>query len=198
MTPDFDNIIYRLELVSELAGRLVSWLVLFLALLTLFVAIPRYLLSNEAFMQLNLLWLDWEAIRTAYSHNVNAMNDGIQFLHAVIFMTGISYALKSGDHVRIDILYRNMSPRRQAWVNIIGMLLLFYPTFLFIGYMSWQYVINAWSIFESSSRPGGLPLIYLLKTFLLVMPVLMILQGTALLLNNIQILRGHTNKTETT
>jgi len=196
MSLNVNKIIQSIESISEVAGRLVSWLVLLLALLTLFVTVPRYLLSNEMFLQLNLFWLDWEAIRSTYNHNVNALSDSIQFIHAIIFMVGISYALKLGDHVRIDILYRKMSARSQAWVNIIGMLLLFYPTFIFIGVMSWQYVINAWNILESSSRPGGLPFIYLLKTFLLIMPALMVLQGTALLLYNIQILRGQAIKTE--
>jgi len=180
--------IHFLESISEQSGRLVAWLVLLLVLLTLSVAIPRYLLSNEWFLGLNLLSLDWSEIRSNYSQHVNAMNDGIQYMHAIIFMFGLSYAMKSGDHVRIDILYRSMSARRQAWVNIIGILLLFYPTFIFILIMSWDYVLNAWSILESSSRPGGLPWLYLLKSMLLIMPVMMILQGTASLLRNIQTL----------
>ena len=191
-----EKISHRLDMVSEYAGRSVAWLVLSLALLTLFVAIPRYLLSNEWFLQLNLLGLNWDNIRTLYSHNVNAMSDAIQFMHAVIFMMGISYAMKSGDHVRIDIIYRNLSKRSQAWVNIVGMALLFYPTFIFIFIMSWQYVLNSWSILESSSRPGGLPSIFVLKSFLLIMPMMMILQGTALLLRNILILRKTNNKQE--
>ena len=180
--------IHFLEAVSEHTGRLVSWLVLLLVLLTLSVAIPRYLLSNEWFLDLNLFSLDWGAIRSSYSHYVNALNDGVQYMHAIIFMFGFSYAMKSGDHVRIDILYRSMSARRQAWVNITGMLLLFYPTFIFIFIMSQDYVFNAWSVMESSSRPGGLPWLYFLKTLLLVMPVMMMLQGTATLLKNIQLL----------
>jgi len=180
--------IHFLESISEQSGRLVAWLVLLLVLLTLSVAIPRYLLSNEWFLGLNLLSLDWSDIRSNYSQHVNAMNDGIQYMHAIIFMFGLSYAMKSGDHVRIDILYRNMSARRQAWVNITGMLLLFYPTFIFILLMSWDYVFNAWGILESSSRPGGLPWLYLLKSMLLIMPVMMILQGTASLLRNLQTL----------
>lgn len=187
-----DKITHKLDMISEYAGRTVAWFVLLLALLTLLVALPRYLLSNESFMQLNLFWLNWEDIRLLYSSNVNAMSDGIQFLHATIFMVGISYAMKSGDHVQIDIIYRNLSARSKAWVNILGMLLLFYPTFIFIWVMSWQYVLNSWSIFESSSRPGGLQFIFVLKTFLLIMPAMMILQGSALLLRNIQILRKQT------
>ncbi len=168
---------------------MVSWLVLLLVILTLIIAIPRYLLSNEWFLGLNLFALDWEAIRSFYGHSVNSLSDGAQYLHAIIFMVGVSYALKTGDHVRIDILYRNMQPRTRAWVNIIGYLILFYPVFIFLFVMCWQYVSNAWAIMESSSRPGGLPILYILKTFLLVMPVMMLLQGTALLLRNIQVLR---------
>jgi len=192
-----EKISHRLDMISDYAGRSVAWLVLLLALLTLFVAIPRYLLSNEWFMQLNLLGLNWENIRSLYSHNVNAMSDAIQFMHAVIFMMGISYAMKCNDHVRIDIIYRNLSKRSQAWVNIIGMILLFYPTFIFIFIMSWQYVLNSWGILESSPRPGGLPLIFVLKSFLLIMPAMMTLQGTALLLRNILILRETNTKLET-
>ncbi|HEC28411.1 MAG TPA: TRAP transporter small permease subunit [Gammaproteobacteria bacterium] len=175
---------------SERCGHIISWMVLLLVFLTLLVAIPRYLLSNEWFLSLNLFSLDWDAIRTVYSRNVNAMNDSIQYVHAIIFMVGVSYAMQSGDHVRIDILYRNMKPRTRAWVNILGMILLYYPTFLFIFFMSWTYVFNSWAIMEASSRPGGLPFLYVLKTLLLIMPVLMILQGTALLLDNIQKLRS--------
>jgi len=183
------TIIHWLDTFAEYSGRIVSWLVLLLVMLTLIVAIPRYLLSSEWFLGLQLLSLDWEAIRSVYSRNVNALNDSIQYVHAIIFMVGVSYALKCGDHVRIDIVYRNLKPRTRAWVNIIGSLLLFYPMFIFMLVMSWQYVFNAWAIMESSSRPGGLPLVYVLKTFLLIMPIMMMTQGTAILLRNIQVLR---------
>lgn len=192
-----NNTIYNIELVSEYAGRAVSWLVLIMALLTLSIAIPRYLLSNEWFLQLHLLGIDWEWVRLLYSRYVNAMSDSLQFIHAMIFMIGVSYAMKLNDHVKIDIVYRGLSKRNKAWVNVYGLLLLFYPTFLFIWVVSWQYVLNSWSIFEGSSRPGGLPLIFLLKTLLLIMPAMMMLQGSALLLRSIQILRKQTPAVET-
>jgi len=187
-----EKIIQILEAVSEVAGRWTSWLVLLLVILTLIVAVPRYLLSNETFLSLNLLSLDWEAIRNGYGQMVNALGDSIQYVHAIIFMVGVSYAMKHNDHVRIDIFYRNLSTRGQAWVNIIGCLLLFYPTFIFLLLMSWDYVLNSWAIGEASSRPGGLPFIYLLKSLLLIMPIMMMIQGTAWLLRNIQILRDQT------
>jgi len=190
MDKSITKAIQGLEAVSEHAGRTVAWLVLLLVILTLVVAIPRYLLSNDAFLEMKLLALDWEAIRSFYGKSVNALSDSIQYVHAIIFMVGVSYAMKHNDHVRIDILYRNYSTRTRAWVNIAGCLLLFFPTFIFLFWMSLDYVLNAWHIKEASSRPGGLPFIYLLKSLLLIMPVMMIMQGTALLLRQIQSLRG--------
>ena len=171
-------------------GQAAAWLVLLLAILTLMVAIPRYLLSSTWFLDLHLFGIDWEAVRTVYSRNVNAMNDGIQYIHATIFMLGVSYAMKLGDHVRIDIFYRDMSKRQKAWVDILGIVLFLYPMFLFILIMSWSYVMSSWSIHETSPRPGGLSYVYLFKTLLLIMPVLMLIQGTALLLRRILLLKG--------
>jgi TRAP-type mannitol/chloroaromatic compound transport system permease small subunit len=190
MTRFLQNSVRILDNFSLRCGRAVSWLVLILALATLAVAIPRYLLNNSWFMSLNLLGLDWESLRNLYNHNVNAMNDSTQYIHAIIFMVGVSYAMKLGDHVRIDIFYRNMSMRTRAWVDLLGVLLFMYPMFLFIFFMSWDYVLNSWSILETSQRPGGLELVYLLKTFILIMPVLMLLQGTSLLFRKILELKG--------
>lgn len=188
MRKTISTIISLLDTITERCGHLVSWLVLVLIILTLAVAVPRYLLSNDWFLSLHLFYLDWESIRTIYSRYVNALGDSVQYVHAIIFMVGVSYALKQGDHVRIDIVYRKLKPRERAWVNIICYLTLFFPLFIFLLVMSTPYVMNSWNVLESSARPGGLPFIYLLKTFLLIMPAMMILQGIAQLLRNMQIL----------
>lgn len=191
--PSLSQIVITLESIAERTGRIASWLVLALVLLSFVVAVPRYVLSSETFLQWQLLAIDWESVRLVYARYVNALSDSIQYVHAAIFMLGVSYALKNNDHVRIDILYRSFSPKTRAWVNIAGCMLLLYPTFVFLLVMSWDYVFNAWSISESSSRPGGLSYLYVLKTLLLIMPMLMILQGTALLLQNIILLRSGTS-----
>ena len=41
---------------------------------------------------------------------------------------------------------------------------------------SWDYVAASWSTGEASRETGGLPAIYLLKSLILLMPVLMLLQ----------------------
>ena len=156
-----------LEQISEWSGKIVAWLTLLLVIVTLDVVVLRYLF--------NIGWI--------------ALQESITFLHAMIFLLGAAYTLKHDEHVRVDIFYRDMSARKKAWVNLFGTLLLLFPVCLFIAFVSWEYVANSWALLESSQEAGGLPGVYLLKSFILVMTAMLILQGIALILRAIQTLQ---------
>jgi len=79
----------------------------------------------------------------------------------------------------VDILYRKLSPRGRRWVDLLGTLLLLVPTCLFIAWTSWAYVFVSWEVLEGSREAGGLPGVFLLKTLLLLMPLLLLLQALA-------------------
>jgi TRAP-type mannitol/chloroaromatic compound transport system permease small subunit len=115
-------------------------------------------------------------------------------MHAVVFMVGAAYTLQQDDHVRVDIFYRDMSRRRRAWVDLLGTLLFLLPLCAFLGYKSWDFVAASWQVAESSREPGGMPypFVPLLKSVLLVMPLLLSVQGAALLIRSLQIIRGRT------
>ena len=51
-------------------------------------------------------------------------------------------------------------------------------------------MLRSWSYLEGSPEAGGLPGVFLLKTFMLIMPVLLILQGLAQILTAWRTLRG--------
>ena len=117
-----------------------------------------------------------------------ALQELTTYLHATIFMLGISYTLKHDGHVRVDIFYRNFSEKKQALVNVIGGLMFIFPMSIFIGYSSWDYVLASWSIMETSTENNGLPFIYLLKTVMLIMPFLLAIQGLITVAKNLLIL----------
>jgi TRAP-type mannitol/chloroaromatic compound transport system permease small subunit len=117
-----------------------------------------------------------------------AMQESITYMHALVFMIGAAYTLKREGHVRIDIFYRNMSARKQAWVNLLGTLLLLIPMFVFMIWVSWDYVMNSWHNLEGSPEAGGIPAVFLLKTIILVMPVLMLLQGAGIIMRSLSVL----------
>ncbi|HEC07275.1 MAG TPA: TRAP transporter small permease subunit [Thiolapillus brandeum] len=119
-----------------------------------------------------------------------AMQESITYLHSLVFMLGAAYTLRHQGHVRVDIFYQKFSERGRAWVNLLGTLLLLFPMMSFIVWISWEYVAESWKVMEGSREAGGLPGVFLLKTLLLLMPVAMMLQGLALLLRSLQIIRG--------
>lgn len=147
----------RLDSLSEVTGKLISWLTLLMVLVTFIIVVMRYVLNTG---------------------NV-ALQESVIYMHSFIFLLGAAYTLKHDGHVRVDIFYRPLSEKGKAWINLFGTAFLLFPVTLFIGYISWEYVSTSWSLLEGSQEAGGIPFRYLLKTALLLMPALMLLQGTA-------------------
>ena len=118
-----------------------------------------------------------------------ALQESIVYMHGFLFMLAAAYTLKHDGHVRVDIFYRPASQRKKAIINIAGILLLLLPVTIFIFAISLEYVIASWLILESSQEAGGLEARFILKSVLLLMPVLVILQGIAELFRNILVLQ---------
>lgn len=113
------------------------------------------------------------------------MQESILFMHALVFLLGAAYTLKQDAHVRVDIFYRKLGTKGKAWVDLLGTLFLLMPVSLFIFWVSWDYVASSWSLLEGSREAGGLPGVYLLKSSILIMASLLLLQGLAMLMRSL-------------
>ena len=120
------------------------------------------------------------------------MQESLVWMHAAVFMLGAAYTLQLEEHVRVDIFYRDMSERRRAWVDFLGVLLFVFPLCIFLVGAAFGYASASWSLHEVSLNAGGLPYpaIPLLKTLLIIMPVAVALQGLSLLLRSLQTIRA--------
>jgi len=114
----------------------------------------------------------------------------IMYLHALIFMFGISYALKENSHVKIDVLYNSLNKRTQRVISIAGLVSFILPTALFIIYISIDMVTQSWMILEGSSEAGGLNLVFILKSLIPISGVLIFLQGISELIKHIRVTRS--------
>lgn len=112
------------------------------------------------------------------------------YMHAALFLLASGYTLKHNGHVRVDIFYRNFSAKTQAWVNLFGTLFLLAPVMIFIGWSSWSYVEASWAIKEVSSEPGGIQGVYLLKSLIPSLVVVMLLQAIAEAIKSLLIVTG--------
>ena len=152
----------------ELAGRTVAWLTLAMTLLTFGVVILRY-----GFNQ-GWIWLQ----------------ESVTYLHAAVFMVAAAWALQTDDHVRVDIFYRERSPRYQGAVNLVGTLLFLVPFSVLMLLVGWDYVAASWEAGEASREAGGLPFVWLLKSLILVLPALLLLQSAVTVRTSLAALRG--------
>ena len=160
-----------LDRISEATGRVTAWLTLFMVLVTFVVVVLRYVFDA------GFIWVQ----------------ESVTWMHGVVFMAGAAYTLRHEEHVRVDILYRRLDARGRAWVDAVGVVLFLLPLCAFLALSAWDFVAFSWSIKEASREPGGLPypLLPLLKTVLVIMPVTVALQGIALLLQSVRTIASH-------
>ncbi len=119
------------------------------------------------------------------------LQESVIWMHAAVFMLGAAYTLLHEGHVRVDIFYREMSARRRGWVDLIGVILLLLPLCGYLAYASFDFAAASWAIHESSRESGGLPypLIPMLRSIVLLMPLAVGLQGVSLLLRSLTAIR---------
>ena len=138
-------------------GHLVAWGSLSLVLLTALIVILRY----------------------GFNTGSIAMQEAVMYNHAILFMLGIAYTYQQDKHVRVDVFYAQASAKRKAWINLIGIVLLAIPSMAYLFWSGWDYVSASWAVQETSAEGGGLGYLYLLKTLILIMAGLVLLQALA-------------------
>ena len=138
----------------------VRWLALAMVVVTLAVVVLRY----------------------GFAIGAIPLQESVMYMHGILFLAGIAYGVRQNTHVRVDLVYSRLSPERQRLINKIGHAVFLLPVAAFIVYTSVPYAAASWRVLEGSSEVGGIPAVFLLKTLIPVMGVLLFLQGLAELL----------------
>ena len=157
-----------MQKLLDLIGRSVSWLLFAMAGLTVAVVVMRYALR----------------LGTIFPQEL------VAYMHALVFMFGLSYTLRHDAHVRVDLLYSRLGEKRQAQINFLGHLIFLIPVASIIGIGSLDYVFDSWRILERSDEVRGIPAVYLLKTIIPVSALLLILQSLLDLRRYVDTIRG--------
>ncbi|MEM8769519.1 MAG: TRAP transporter small permease subunit, partial [Pseudomonadota bacterium] len=128
-------------------------------------------------------------LRYGFNAGAIALQESVLYLHATAFMLGIASTLKDGGHVRVDVMYSRLGPRAQAAIDLMGHCLFLLPVAGTIFWLSLPYVQASWAILEGSPEVGGIPGIFLLKSLIPLMALLLAVQGLAEILKAAKILR---------
>jgi len=116
-------------------------------------------------------------LRYIFNINFIFMQELVMYLHAFIFLFGISICLKENSHVRIDVFSNKLDAKVKKYIEILGTVFFIIPFCLFVLYESTPIIIRSWEMLESSGEPGGLPFIYILKSSIYVFASLLLIQA---------------------
>ena len=145
-----------IDVFIDLVGRAASWIALLLALVMGANVFLRYGFS------IGFIWsqeLEWH-------------------LMVPICLFGMSYALRHGEHVRVDILFASFRPRTKIAIDILSAVLAMAFSAIVI-WLSIAYVGQSWAIGEGTANPGGIEYRYVIKALIPIGFALLLLQSLA-------------------
>jgi TRAP-type mannitol/chloroaromatic compound transport system permease small subunit len=151
------RILYFIDSLSAWFGKAFAWCIVVLTFSTCYEVFVRYVLNSPT------VW---------------AFDMSVQMYGALFMMCG-AYALSQGAHVRGDVLYRLMSTKTQAKIDLVLYILFLMPGALALVYYGYGFASDSWFYKEVSwSSPARIQ-IYFFKTLIPIAGLLVALQGVA-------------------
>jgi tripartite ATP-independent transporter DctM subunit len=148
--------------MSHIIDKTTKYIGQILALLSLALA---FLITYDAFM------------RYIFSEGSIALQELEWHIFDIIFLLGLSYALKHKKHVRVDIFFVHFKKGTKAIIEILSILFLLIPFGLFLVFGSFEMTTQSFLQHEISSDPGGLKYRFLIKGVAFLGFLLLVLQG---------------------
>lgn len=156
-----------IERVVDAVGTATAWISLVIVGLMATNVLARYLFSAGTVWSQELEW----------------------HLLVPLVLFGMSYALRHGDHVRVDILYAKFPERAKVSVDLVSALLTAAISVIVI-WLSIKYVQQAYVIDEGSADPGGIPHRYLIKSLIPIGFALLFAQSIAVAIGCVEKLKA--------
>jgi TRAP-type mannitol/chloroaromatic compound transport system permease small subunit len=149
-------------------GYGLSWLWLGVVGVILAAVIGRYVFGTSSVMMEEIEW----------------------HLSGAIWLVGLSYALTTDHHVRVDVLHERFGLKTQAWIELLGIVVLLLPFCWIAVDTSADFFWSSWQQGEVSNSPGGLPARYVIKFFIPLAFFLIAVAGIARVLKCTALLFG--------
>ncbi|MEL7464337.1 MAG: TRAP transporter small permease subunit [Pseudomonadota bacterium] len=156
-----------------------TWLALLIVIAELLIVISRFVFSYEQAL----------------------MGDLVRYWYAALFLFASAYTLLEDGHVRVDVFYAGMNPRKKGRVNALGAICLGMVTMwviIFIGYNGATAVLNKPMLSFEISQTGatGMYTKYQMAAFLGVFAITMLIQFVSYLFEAVADMRDEPGKRE--
>jgi TRAP-type mannitol/chloroaromatic compound transport system permease small subunit len=123
-----------IDMLNVKVGQIIIWLTLIVVLVSATNAVVRKVLHTSSNAWLELQW----------------------YLFGAIFLLAAGYTFLRNEHVRVDVVSQNFSPRTQVKIEIFGILFFLFPACVLIFWLSLPFFYESFVLHELSSNTGGL------------------------------------------
>lgn len=120
------KVLTTIDNISGYTGGLIKYFCFLLILVVVYGVVMRYVFNNPP------MW----AFDTAV------------MLGGSIYVLAFAYTHRYRAHVRVDVIYANLSPRVQAIIDAAGAFLLLFPLIVFLIREAYTFMVRAWEIGE--------------------------------------------------
>jgi TRAP-type mannitol/chloroaromatic compound transport system permease small subunit len=158
----------KIDAFQDRFGRAVSWLMLGMVLVVFTDVVLRYAFNMSSVFTQELEW----------------------HLFGIVYLLAAGYTMLYDEHVRVDIMYSRLSPRRKAWFDFVLLFVFFFPACLLIVITSWPFVKLSWTLGEGSPDPGGIPARWALKSVIILGFLILMLQGVSQAIKTFHVAMG--------
>lgn len=157
-----------IDRLNQFLGKVASVMILLSCVISAGNALLRYSLDMSNNWPLELQW----------------------YLFGAAVMLGASYTLKLNEHVRVDLIYSQLSDRGRLYTDLFGLILFLMPACILFAWLSWTALFYpSWLVSEHSANAGGL-LRYPIKFIVPFGFFMLSLQGVSEIIKRIGFLTG--------
>jgi TRAP-type mannitol/chloroaromatic compound transport system permease small subunit len=164
-------------------GRWAAWLIVPLIVITVFDVTAR-----------KLVWIQiWLVEHLGRIFESTLLQELEWHVHTALFALVLGYGYIWNTHVRVDLVRENLSFRKKAWLELIGLTCFMIPYCLVVIWFAFIYAYDSWAIHEISASQVGLSHRWIIKSILVVGLIVAALSGVAVWLQVVIVLWGPQN-----
>lgn len=160
------TIVRVIDSISECTGRTGRWFAVALVAVMTFEVISRHFFGRPN------LWV----------------HETVMMLGATLYASAYGYVQRHDAHIRADLFYARLSPRRRAIIDVVGWLLLFFPLIILLIDASIDWTLRAWRLGEVMPFTGWFPPVAPLRAVVALGFCVLALQGVAQLIRDLHLL----------
>ena len=184
-----------LEGMGNWIGRVAAWAGLIMVLQQIVIVFVQRIFAVS---QISL------GLGTSVAFDVSWWAEGLKLYNAMLVALCVSYTYVQGGHVRVDILYSNLSFRGRKIIDLLGGIFFMIPISLLIWHYAWYFMwrhlivpapsasdtldrllqraqILRWNVETTGFAPQGFSAYFLFKILLVLFAALVFLQAVAVI-----------------